>query len=84
MVWCSLKTPNKGKLECQASIKKLLIHTFFRALIIVDKKPFILIEVTKGKNALRWRYAMDEEIHALKKNDTWTLMELQKERKTIG
>ncbi|KAL4387508.1 hypothetical protein GQ457_09G027200 [Hibiscus cannabinus] len=53
-----------------------LIHS-----ITTDIEPRTFVEAMKDK---RWRIAMQQEIHALETNGTWTLETLPSEKKAIG
>ena len=47
----------------------------------IDFDPIDFHAVVKNS---KWHKAMDEEIAAIEKNDTWELMELPKNQKAIG
>ena len=49
--------------------------------LFADCEPLGFEEAVQSK---RWRDAMDEEIQAIKKNDTWELANLPKGHKAIG
>jgi hypothetical protein len=49
--------------------------------LFADSEPINYEEASKGKE---WRKAMDEEIEAIKKNDTWELTTLPPGHKSIG
>ncbi|KAJ7958815.1 Retrovirus-related Pol polyprotein from transposon TNT 1-94 [Quillaja saponaria] len=49
--------------------------------LVVDSKPLFFEEAENDK---KWRQAMDEEIIAIEKNDTWELANLPKDHKAIG
>ncbi|XP_072076479.1 uncharacterized protein [Arachis hypogaea] len=46
-----------------------------------DCEPLNFEKASKDNN---WKKAMDEEIHAIKKNDTWELTDLPTDKKPIG
>ncbi|KAJ7943125.1 Retrovirus-related Pol polyprotein from transposon TNT 1-94 [Quillaja saponaria] len=43
-----------------------------------------LLFFEEAENDKKWRQAMDEEVKAIEKNDTWELTNLPKDRKAIG
>lgn len=47
-------------------------------------QPKSLNDVMKDENKGKWIEAMDTEIDSLKKNNTWELCDLPKDRKAIG
>ncbi|KAJ7959769.1 Retrovirus-related Pol polyprotein from transposon TNT 1-94 [Quillaja saponaria] len=49
--------------------------------LVVNSEPLFFEEVENDK---KWRQAMDEEIIAIEKNDTWELANLPKDHKAIG
>ncbi|RDY04652.1 hypothetical protein CR513_11616, partial [Mucuna pruriens] len=49
--------------------------------LFVDSEPLTFFEAMEDK---RWRQAMEEEIKAIKKNDTWELSNLPKGHEAIG
>ena len=49
--------------------------------LFADYEPTGFEEVVQDK---KWRNAMDEEIKAIKRNDTWELATFPTEKKTIG
>lgn len=49
--------------------------------LFADCEPLSFEEAVQSK---KWRDAMDEEIQAIKKNDTWELANLPKAHKAIG
>ena len=49
--------------------------------LFADCEPIGFDEAVESK---KWRSAIDEEIQAIKKNDTWELDTLPKGHKTIG
>ncbi|RDX68730.1 hypothetical protein CR513_52247, partial [Mucuna pruriens] len=57
---------------------KIINDLFFR---FVDSEPLTFDETMKEKS---WRQAMEEEIKAIKKNDTWELSNLPKGHEAIG
>jgi hypothetical protein len=38
----------------------------------------------KGSNSEKWKEAMKDEINSLAKNATWDLVEIPRNRKTVG
>ena len=49
--------------------------------LFADCEPIGFEEAVQSK---KWREAMDEEIQAIRKNDTWDLADLPKDHKAIG
>ena len=49
--------------------------------LFVDGEP---VNFEQASNDDNWRKAMDEEIHAIKKNETWKLTKLPSNKKPIG
>ena len=49
--------------------------------LFADCEPIDFEEAVQNR---KWRNAMDEEIQAIKKNDTWELATLPKVHKAIG
>jgi hypothetical protein len=49
-----------------------------------DDEPLCYQEVVEGSNSEKWKEAMKDEMNALAKNATWDLVELPRERKTVG
>ncbi|GKC29432.1 retrovirus-related pol polyprotein from transposon TNT 1-94 [Tanacetum coccineum] len=55
-------------------------RTFFEA-IEKEQEPVTYYEANKDK---RWRFAMDSELEALERNQTWTIEELPSNKKALG
>ena len=53
-------------------------------LLTEEGEPSTLQEAMSSSNASQWMAAMQEEIKALYKNQTWKLVLLPKGRKPIG
>eukprot|EP00253_Pinus_taeda_P007621 PITA_07621 len=49
-----------------------------------DDEPLCYEEALEGSKSDKWKEAMKDEMMALGKNDTWDLVELPKDRKTMG
>eukprot|EP00253_Pinus_taeda_P033003 PITA_33003 len=49
-----------------------------------DDEPRCYQEAIEGSKSDKWKAAMKDEMMALGKNDTWDLVELPKDRKTVG
>jgi len=49
-----------------------------------DDEPLCYQEVAEGSKSEKWKEAMKDKMMALDKNDTWDLVELPKDRKTVG
>ena len=49
-----------------------------------DDEPLCYQEAIEGSNNDKWKAAMKDEMMALGKNGTWDLVELPKDRKTVG
>eukprot|EP00253_Pinus_taeda_P024984 PITA_24984 len=49
-----------------------------------DDEPLCYQEVVEGSKSEKWKVAMKDEMMALGKNGTWDLVELPKDRKTMG
>lgn len=49
--------------------------------LFVDYEPLAFEEALSDEN---WRKAMDDEIHALEKNDTWELTNLSADKRPVG
>eukprot|EP00253_Pinus_taeda_P016063 PITA_16063 len=49
-----------------------------------DDEPLCYQEAVEGSKSDKWKAAMKDEIMALGKNGTWDLVELLKDRKTMG
>eukprot|EP00253_Pinus_taeda_P036514 PITA_36514 len=49
-----------------------------------DDEPLCYQEVVDGSKSEKWKATMEDEMMALGKNDTWDLVELSKDRKTVG
>ena len=47
-------------------------------------EPFSYKEAVNSKEAKNWIFAMKEELDSLKRNKTWSLVELPKSKKVIG
>ena len=54
------------------------------ALTVNDDEPLCYQEAVEGSKSEKWKEAMKEKMMALDKNDTWDLVELPKDRKTVG
>ena len=49
-----------------------------------DDEPLCYQEAVEGSKSEKWKEAMKDEMMALVKNGTWDLVELPKDRKTMG
>eukprot|EP00253_Pinus_taeda_P004912 PITA_04912 len=49
-----------------------------------DDEPLCYQEAVEGSKSEQWKAAMKDEMMALGKNGTWDLVELPKDRKTVG
>ena len=49
-----------------------------------DDEPLCYQEAIEGSNSDKWKEDMKDEMKALDKNATWDLVELPKDRKTVG
>ena len=49
-----------------------------------DDEPPFYQEVVKVSNSDKWKEAMEDEMKELERNATWDLVELPRDRKTIG
>jgi hypothetical protein len=49
-----------------------------------DDETLCYQEVVKGYNSDKWKEAMKDEMKALERNSTWNLVELPRDRKTVG
>jgi len=49
-----------------------------------DNEPLCYQEAIEGSKSDKWKVAMKDEMMALGKNGTWDLVELPKDRKTVG
>ena len=49
-----------------------------------DNEPSCYQEAVEGSNNEKWKEAMKDEMNALAKNATWDLVELPRNRKTVG
>lgn len=56
-------------------------HRNFLAAITADREPVAYSEAVKDA---RWRKAMQAEIQALEKNETWVIEDLLKGKKALG
>eukprot|EP00253_Pinus_taeda_P011137 PITA_11137 len=54
------------------------------ALTANDDEPLCYQEAVEGSKSEKWKEAMKDEMMALIKNGTWDLVELPKDRKTVG
>ena len=54
------------------------------ALTTNDDENLCYQEAVEGSNSDKWKDAMKDEMKALDKNATWDLVELPKDRKTVG
>lgn len=52
--------------------------------IIEEGIPQVFLDAKNNPNKEKWKKAMGEEMHSLKKNHTWKLAELPREKKAIG
>jgi len=50
-------------------------------VLFADCEPVTFEEAANDQN---WRKAMDEEIHAIEKNETWKLIDLPVDKRPIG
>ena len=53
----------------------------YMSLTVAEEDPFFFEDAVKER---KWRHAMDEEIMSIKKNKTWTLVDLPTDAKKIG
>lgn len=56
-------------------------HKTFLTKISEDKEPK---NYTQASKQIQWQKAMKNEINTLKENNTWKIIEIPKETKTIG
>jgi hypothetical protein len=49
-----------------------------------DYEPLCYQEAMKGYNSEKWKETMKDEMNALERNVTWDLVELPRDRKTVG
>jgi hypothetical protein len=49
-----------------------------------DDEPSCYQEVVEGSNSEKWKEALKDEMNALAWNATWDLVELPRDRKTVG
>ena len=54
------------------------------ALLIEEDEPATFYKATKGPDSDQWRNAIDKELLALGKNETWTIVDKPSDRKIIG
>lgn len=54
------------------------------ALTTNNDEPLCYQEAVQGSKSEKWKEVMKDEMMALDKNDTWDLVELPKDRKTMG
>jgi hypothetical protein len=54
------------------------------ACIAEEHEPVHYHEACESVDASHWRSAMEEEMESLRKNNTWDLVELPRDRKAIG
>jgi len=59
----------------------LVQHMAYRACTI---EPSTIQEALKGPNAEEWFQAADDEYNSLKRNNTWSLVDLPKDKKVIS
>ncbi|KAI5441628.1 hypothetical protein KIW84_010911 [Lathyrus oleraceus] len=50
-------------------------------MMVIDNDPFSFVEAVRSE---KWKEAMEAEIEAIEKNQTWELMDLPKDAKPIG
>ncbi|KAJ7971537.1 Retrovirus-related Pol polyprotein from transposon TNT 1-94 [Quillaja saponaria] len=84
-------TPSSEKSSSEGSPKtRSLIDLYENTEVIEDVNLFCLVADSEplffeeAENDKKWRQAMDEEIIAIEKNDTWELANLPKDHKAIG
>ncbi|GJV22574.1 retrovirus-related pol polyprotein from transposon TNT 1-94 [Tanacetum coccineum] len=58
-----------------------MCHRTFLEAIDADREPVTYSQAVKDK---RWCDAMDNELHALERNGTWTIENLPKDKKALG
>ncbi|KAJ7978961.1 Retrovirus-related Pol polyprotein from transposon TNT 1-94 [Quillaja saponaria] len=87
----SSPTPSSEKSSSEGSLKtKSLLDLYENTEVIEDVNLFCLVADSEplffeeAENDKKWRQAMDEEIIAIEKNDTWELANLPKDHKAIG
>jgi hypothetical protein len=49
-----------------------------------DDEPSCYQEVVKGSNRDKWKEVMKDEMNALERNATWELVELPRDKNTVG
>ena len=54
------------------------------AYIIEEDEPKTFYRATHGTDSDQWQSAIDKELHALKKNETWQVVDRPADRKIIG
>ncbi|KAJ7961274.1 Retrovirus-related Pol polyprotein from transposon TNT 1-94 [Quillaja saponaria] len=84
-------TPSSEKSSSEGSPKtRSLLDLYENIEVIEDVNLFCLVANSEplffeeAENDKKWRQAMDEEIIAIEKNDTWELANLPKDHKAIG
>ncbi|KAJ7962054.1 Retrovirus-related Pol polyprotein from transposon TNT 1-94 [Quillaja saponaria] len=84
-------TPSSEKSSSEGLPKtKSLLDLYENTEVIEDVNLFCLVADSEplffeeAENDKKWRQAMDEEIIAIEKNDTWELANLPKDHKAIG
>ena len=61
--------------------KYMAHHYVYMTRVVEVREPESYVEAEKDVN---WRAAMEEEMHALTKNETWDLVDVPKGVKPIG
>lgn len=56
----------------------------FANIVSSLKEPKTLVEILAKNEAQKWQATMEEEMNSFKKNNTWVLSKLSKDRKPIG
>ena len=82
----SLEASSSQKTSRYRNLSKIYEETepldnFDLFCLLADDEPMTFEEATQEK---KWRYAMDEEIQAIKKNETWELTSLPQRKRPIG
>ncbi|KAK3004468.1 hypothetical protein RJ639_018181 [Escallonia herrerae] len=80
----SVDSPVKAGPQCTRSLKEIydnLNHNQGMFCLFADTEPIDFDEASRSE---KWRKAMNKEIGAIKKNDTWELTTFQLDKKLIG
>ena len=49
-----------------------------------DDEPSCYQEAVEGSNSVKWKEAINDEINSVERNATWDLVEIPRDRKTVG